>query len=134
MTPDANAQVVRANVDAFNRGDSETLRHLFTPDALIYGVLGAGGLDAVIPIWKELHDAFDIELRVDALVAQDNTVVARYTERGASVGAFRGQGPTGRSYEIVAMEWFAMRDGLIHRRWAARDAAAQARQMGLVAP
>jgi hypothetical protein len=32
------------------------------------------------------------------------------------------------------MEWFAMRDGLIYRRWAARDAAAIARQMGLALP
>ena len=135
VTPPAtNAQVVRAYVDAFNQGDSETMRRLFTPDALVYGVLGAGVLDVVIPIWKELHAAFAIELHVDGLVAQGDTVVVRYTERGTSVGAFRGQGPTGRSYEIVAMEWFAMRDGLIHRRWAARDAAAQARQMGLAAP
>ncbi len=29
------------------------------------------------------------------------------------------------------MEWFALRDGKIERRWGARDHAAQARQMGL---
>ncbi len=133
-SPEINARVVRGYVDAFNQGDPATLRRLFTPDAVVYGVLGAGGLDVVLPVWKELHDAFAIELRVDGLVAQADTVVARYTERGTSVGAFRGQGPTGKSYEIVAMEWFAMRDGLIHRRWAARDAAAQARQMGLTPP
>jgi hypothetical protein len=29
------------------------------------------------------------------------------------------------------MEWFVLRDGRIHRRWGARDAASQARQIGL---
>lgn len=134
MTPDANAEVVRAYVEAFNRGDLDALRRLFTPDALIYGVLGAGGLDVAAPIWTELHDAFAVTLQVDALVASDDTVVARYTERGTSIAPFRGQGPTGLSYEIVAMEWFAMQGGLIHRRWAARDAAAMAQQVGLTPP
>jgi len=134
VSAEANARVVREYVDAFNRGDSAALRLLFTPDAVVYGLLGAGGLDVAIPIWRELHLAFAIELQVDGLVAQRDTVVARYTERGTSVAPFRGQGPTGRSYEIVAMEWFAMQDGLIHRRWAARDAAAIARQLGLPPP
>ena len=31
----------------------------------------------------------------------------------------------------VAMEWFLVRDGKIQRRWAARDALAQARQVGI---
>jgi hypothetical protein len=29
------------------------------------------------------------------------------------------------------MEWFVLREGRIHRRWGARDAAAQARQLGM---
>jgi hypothetical protein len=29
------------------------------------------------------------------------------------------------------MEWFVIKDGRIHRRWGARDSAAQFRQMGL---
>ena len=64
--------------------------------------------------------------------AEEGDIVAvRYTERGTSVGPFRGQEPTGKSYEIVAMEWFEMKEGLIHRRWGARDSGAQQRQMGL---
>jgi ketosteroid isomerase-like protein len=44
MTEEINRKVVLDYVDAFNRGDMESLRTLFTPDALIYGVLGWGGL------------------------------------------------------------------------------------------
>ncbi len=126
---EAHKQLVRTYVAAFNQGDSESLRQLFTPDALIQGVLGWGGLDKALPIWQELHTAFALELTIEDLVAEGDTVAARYTERGTFRGAFRGQEPTGLPFELVAMEWFTIVDGKIHRRWGARDSASQARQI-----
>jgi steroid delta-isomerase-like uncharacterized protein len=128
---EANKQVVLQYVAAFNHGDMETLRGLFAPDALVYGVLGWGDLDKVVPIWQELHESFAIQLQVEALAAEGEMVAARYLERGTSVGAFRGQAATGKSFEVVAMEWFIIREGKIHRRWGARDSASQFRQMGI---
>ena len=128
---DGNKQIVMAYVDAFNRGDIDALLELFTPDALVYGVLGWGTLDQVAPIWREIKAAFDIQLHVDAMIAEDNIVAVRYTERGTSAGSFRGGPVTGKPFEVVAMEWFEMKDGKIHRRWGARDNATQMRQMGL---
>jgi len=130
-TPETNKAVVQQYVEAFNRGDLDALRALFTPDAVIHGVLGSGGLEVAAPVWRELHAAFGVTLTVEDLVAEGDRVAARYTERGTFVGPFRGQPPTGRSYEIGAMEWFILRDGRIARRWGARDSAAQARQIGL---
>jgi steroid delta-isomerase-like uncharacterized protein len=131
MSEEANKAVVLEYVEAFNRGDTEALRRLFTEDALVYGVLGWGGLDEVVPIWREIHAAFDIRMQVEAVVAEGETVAVRYVERGTSAGSFRGGPVTGRSFEVVAMEWFVFEGGLIHRRWGARDNAAQFRQMGL---
>jgi predicted ester cyclase len=126
---ESNKAVVREYVLAFNHGDVARLRQLFTPDAVVHGVLGSGGLAEVIPIWRELHAAFGIELTIESLVAESDLVAARYTERGTFSAPFRGRAPTGRSYELTAMEWFVLRDGLICCRWAARDAASQARQI-----
>lgn len=128
---EANKQVVRRYVDAFNRGDIGALREIFSPSAVVQGVLGWGGLDVVVPIWEELHSAFQIELTIESLIAEEDTVAARYTERGTFVAPFRGNQPTGKSFELVAMEWFTLRDGRIERRWGARDHASQARQVGL---
>ena len=128
---EANKQVVLDYVDAFNRGDEEALKTLFALEALVYGVLGWGGLAQVVPIWREIKAAFAIELQVESMIAEDDIVAVRYVERGTSVGAFRGGPVTGKSFEVVAMEWFEIKDGKIQRRWGARDNAAQLRQMGL---
>ena len=131
MSKAANQKIVLAYVDAFNRGDEVAMRPLFTDDALIYGVLGWGGLDQVVPIWREIKAAFDIQLQVESMIAEDDIVAVRYAERGTSIGSFRGGPVTGKSFEVVAMEWFEIKEGKIHRRWGARDNAAQMRQMGL---
>jgi predicted ester cyclase len=131
MSEQSNKQLVLAYVDAFNRADIPALSALFSADAFVYGVLGGGGLDQAVPIWRELHEAFAPRLEVESMAAEGDTVAVRYRERGRFVGAFRGHAPTGRPFELVAMEWFVMKGGKIYRRWGVRDSAAQSRQMGL---
>jgi steroid delta-isomerase-like uncharacterized protein len=132
-TTRSNEELVRRYVDAFNRGDLEALRRLFTADAKVQGVLGDVGLEDALDVWRQLHQGLAVELTIDAIVAEGDAVAVRYTERGKFVGAFQGRPPTGKSYELVSMEWFTCRDGKISRRWGARDAASQARQIGMVA-
>lgn len=131
-TTDANAQVVRAYVDAINAYDMDRLRALFAPDARIYGVLGFGDIEQVAPIWRELHEGMSMHLEVLALAADGDVVAVRYTETGRFVGPFRGlpgTAPTGLAYAVTAMEWFELKDGRITARWGARDFAAISRQV-----
>lgn len=132
MSRETNKEIVLAYVDAFNHGDIEALTDLFSTDAQVYGVLGWGRMDQVVPIWREIKAAFAVQLQIESMIAADDIVAVRYIERGNSVGPFRGGPVTGKSYEVVAMEWFIIKDGKIHRRWGARDNAAQMRQMGLL--
>ena len=125
-----NIEIVHKYVATFNRGDIDAVCNLFAKDALIWGVAGWGTPEQVRPFWQELTSAFQINLTIDALVADGDTVVARYTERGKSVQPFRGLGPTNRSYELLAMEWFEIKNNLIQRRWGTRDSASQNRQLG----
>jgi steroid delta-isomerase-like uncharacterized protein len=129
-----NKRVVLGYVDAFNRGDLDAVCATFAPDALIYGALGWGGLETARPVWSDLMRCFQVSLEVDAMVAEGDTVVVRYTERGRSVQSFRGGPVTGRNYELIAMEWFVVKEGHIERRWGARDAASMFQQMGLPSP
>lgn len=126
-----NKDVVREYVAAFNRGDLEALRMLFAPDAVIQGVLGKGQMEKVMPIWQQLVDGLAINLTIEEMIAEHDTVAVRYTERGTFRGAFFGHAPTGKSYELVAMEWFTIKDGKIQQRWGARDHASLSRQVGM---
>ena len=124
--------LVRAYVDAFNAGDWDGVTDLFAADAVIRGVLGWGGLDVALPVWKELHEGMTMRLAINDIIVDGHRAAALLTETGKFVGPFRGlagEQPTGRSYEIVAIEWFAFEGGRIMRRWGARDSAAIRRQV-----
>lgn len=127
---ESNKKIVREYVQKFNMGDLEGMSGLFTPDALIYGVLGWGKLEDVMPIWAQLVDSLGMQLNIEDLIAEDDIVAIRYTERGISKAPFFDKPATGKTYELVAMEWFQFKGGKIHRRWGARDAATQSRQLG----
>ena len=124
-------QVVRRYVEAFNRGDMNTLRALLAEEAEIQGVFGKGLFEKIEPIWRQLIDGYGMQLDIQSLIAEGNVVAARYVESGNFRALAFGHQPTGKSYELVAMEWFEIEGGKIKRRWGARDSAAQARQLGI---
>ena len=124
-------KIVRTYVDAFNRGDVESVCGCFAPGALVYGVLGWGEISKVKPIWEQLINSFSMNLAIESMAEEGNIVAVRYTERGKFVAAFRGVAPTGKTYEVVAMEWFEIDESGITRRWGARDSASISRQVGI---
>ena len=129
-----NKAIVAAYVEAMNAGDFPRLLALFSPDARIQGVAGAGGLDFALNIWKQLHSGLNMCLDVQEVIAEGDLVAVRYREHGRWTGPFLGfDRPTGKTYELVALEMFELRDDRIVARWGARDSAAQARQLGFPA-
>jgi steroid delta-isomerase-like uncharacterized protein len=131
---DDSKAVVRTYVDAFNRGDLPALKALLADDAEIQGVMGRGMFDKVEPVWRQLIEGYGMQLRIEGLIAEGNIVAARYVESGTSCAKAFGAEPTGKSYTLIAMEWFEIGDGRIKRRWGARDSASQARQLGITPP
>lgn len=112
---------MEAYVDAFNAGEMEKLAALFSPEAEIEGVLGRGLMNKVIPVWRQLVEGLGMQLKIEELCAEGDVVAVRYRETGTFKRNFMGNEPTGKSYELVAMEWFVVKDNLIIRRWGARD-------------
>ena len=131
MDPDDLRAVVQKYVAAFNNGDVEGVCRCFAPDAVVYGVLGWGTIEKARPIWEQLVSCFEMKLQIDAMVAEGETAAVRYTERGRFVKPFRHIDPTGKPYEVVAMEWFEIGERGIARRWGARDSASIFRQTGI---
>ncbi len=126
--------VVCRYVDAFNRGDLAELKALFADDAEIQGVMGKGLMEKVEPIWRQLVEGYGMQLRLEELIAEGQMIAARYVETGTFRAPAFGNEPTGKSYTLLAMEWFEIEGGKIKRRWGARDSASQARQLGIAPP
>jgi predicted ester cyclase len=119
--------VIGAYVDAFNAGDFPRLMSLFTDDALIFGVLGAAPVAKAEAVWRELHEGMAMQLHPEAVAVDGARVVVRYVESGRFQGIFRGlkgHAPTGRSYQVIAMEWFELEGDRIAMRWGTRDFSA----------
>lgn len=131
---DEAKKVVLSYVDCFNRGDLASLQSLLTDNAEIQGVFGKGQIEKILPIWRQLIEGYGMQLQVQSLIAEGNVVAARYLETGTFKAPAFGVEPTGKSYELVAMEWFEIEGRRIRRRWGARDSASQARQLGIPLP
>jgi predicted ester cyclase len=104
---------------------------LLAEDAEIQGVMGQGVFEKISPVWQQLIEGYGMQLRIVGLIAEGNTVAARFVETGTFNKPAFGREPTGKSYELIAMEWFEVAGDKIVRRWGARDSASQARQLGI---
>lgn len=123
-------QIVLNYVEAMNAGNFERLASLFAPDAIIHGVVGKGAVDFAMPVWKDLHAALQMHLAVEEMIEEGDVVAVRFRETGKSVAPFRGFPATGKTFELTAIEWFRLKDGLIVGRHGVRDSGSQARQLG----
>jgi predicted ester cyclase len=74
----------------------------------------------------------DFRMEIVQLVAEGDTVVARFRCSGTHLGEWRGHPPTGRRFErIEEVYFFEIREGRLARAWGLEDTATRNRQLGL---
>jgi predicted ester cyclase len=117
-------QIVRRFVDeAVNGGRDEAIDELFTAD--------------MAPRAREWFGAFrnsfpDMHMELLELVAEDDTVVARFACSATHTGAWRGHAPTGRRFERVDEVYFFTFSGdRIAAVWGIEDSLERFKQLGL---
>ena len=71
----------------------------------------------------------DFHNRIDALVAEGDTVVARLTYTGTHSGELFGIGPTGRRVTYVGVAVFRVEAGVIADGWVLGDVHGLMRQL-----
>ena len=72
----------------------------------------------------------DFHIDVDAMIAEDDIVVSRYTATGTDTGGYMGMPPTGKTVRTTAMQMFRFSGGKIVESWAVRDDLGTMRQLG----
>jgi steroid delta-isomerase-like uncharacterized protein len=135
MAADENKQVVlRFYEELWNRGNLDAADELVAPDYVRHDLRpgdappGPAGQKAVA---EKFWAAFpDVSLEVEALVAEGDLVVARWTMFGTHTGAWGDSAPTGRSVRFSGVNFFRIADHKIAEIWNVRDDLGLREQLG----
>ena len=77
----------------------------------------------------------DFRISVEAMIAEGDIVVSRYTATATDTVGYMGMPPTGKAIRTPAIQIFRFLNGKIVESWAARDDLGTLRQLGhLAAP
>ncbi len=117
----------------FNEGNFDALDELLAPDYSIEEAppgtaQGAEGVKQIVTMFRGAFP--DLQITLDELVAEGDSVAARSTSRGTHRGAFMGLEPTGRSIVMPTLTLVHLRDGRLVASWVKNDVAALMRQLG----
>ncbi|HET6686260.1 MAG TPA: ester cyclase [Jiangellaceae bacterium] len=134
MTPDrtpATVAVVETNKRVVRRLVEVVMneRRLEVIDELYHPRLAQGARRWIEPF---LASFSDVHMRIDDLIAEDETVVGRFSCSGTHTGDWLGHPPTGRRFTDVAEVYiFRIADGRIVGAWGLEDTLSRLRQLGL---
>jgi predicted ester cyclase len=134
MTPDrtpAAVPAVETNKRLVRRLVEEVLneRRLDVIDELYHPRLASAARRWIEPF---LASFSDVHMRIGDLIAEDDTVVGRFSCSGTHSGDWLGHPPTGRRFTDVAEVYiFRIADARIVRAWGLEDTLSRLRQLGL---
>ena len=76
----------------------------------------------------------DLRIEVEAMVAEGDIVVSRYSTTATDTVGYMGKPATGKVIHATAMQMFRFSNGKIVESWAVRDDLGTLRQLGHVPP
>jgi steroid delta-isomerase-like uncharacterized protein len=123
MSTADNRELVRSYLEAFNERDWEALADHLAPDVVEHGVHDElHGPDAVVDFLRSHFEVFpDYSGTTEAMVAEGDTVVVRYTARGTHSDEYRDVGPTGHTVEWTGLVMYRIEDDHIAEVWLEED-------------
>jgi steroid delta-isomerase-like uncharacterized protein len=89
---------------------------------------GPNDVKRIVSMLRSMLPDFHIE--VEAIIAEGDFVVSRYTTTATDTVGYMGLPPTGRAIKTQAIQIFRFADGKIVESWAARDDLGTLKQLG----
>ena len=91
---------------------------------------GPDGYRQLVQIYR---DAFpDLIVTLENIVAEGDTVVARWTAKGTNTGEMMGMPPTGNAFEATGMNLFRLEADKVAEVWTNFDDLGMMQQLGLI--
>ena len=133
-SPEANVELLRSALEAFNAGDFDACVALITPDF----VINLAELPEPMhgrDTWRQGAEMIrraipDLRAHIEDIFGAGDRVAIRLRFRGTHTGEFLGFPATGRPVEYVSHEFYRVTDGLIAEEWICSDMATLYRQLG----
>jgi predicted ester cyclase len=135
-TPQENTALVRRFLtDVIAGSDHDALDAFVTDDAVDHNLVFGdhqGREPADLLGQSVLAAVGDIDLRIEASVAEGDTVAVRATVRGTHQGSLLDLAPTGKSVEIAYVWFFRIKDGQIAEVWSLPDGLGLVQQLDAI--
>ena|SRR5215210_1341899 len=117
-------EIVRRLVEeVMHEGRLEALDELYAPE------LAAAARDWIEPFRASFPD---VRMEIVKLVAEGDTVAARFVCSATHLGRWRDNEPTGRRFRIDEVYFFEFANGRIAEAWGLEDTYRRFKQLGLL--
>jgi len=129
MSTETNKATVRGYLERINARDLAGLEPFFAPRIVANGqsLSRSDYIRTLAPLLAALPD---LQITLEELVAEGETVAGRATFRGTHRGALLGIAPTGTAVAFSSIGVFHLRDGAITGLWFNHDTLALLGQLG----
>ncbi|WP_028398953.1 ester cyclase [Ectobacillus panaciterrae] len=136
MPLEANKHLMHRFTEFINTASEKLAEELIAPDA-IFHVPGRlepmRGPDGYLAIIGMMRGGFpDIQWTLEEMVAEGDTVAARFTMRGTHQGSFFGVPPTMKTIKVQAMNFYRLSGGKIVEEYGQPDMLGLLQQIGAV--
>ncbi|MBA2477733.1 MAG: ester cyclase [Actinomycetota bacterium] len=134
MTIDQNKELVRAFYGLLNAGRVEAMGDLVIAEYVEHDPLpGQGeGRDGVLDRFSILTSSLAPRFTIDDVIAEEDKVVVRWTNRGTHVGDFAGIPATGRTFTFTGIDIYRIQGDRLAEHWHVIDQLALLGQLGLL--
>lgn len=131
-----NKTLVRRYLEAFNDRDRDRLADLLAADVVEHGIHDElHGVDEIIGFLDQHFETFpDYAGETEAMVAEGDHVVVRYSVSGTHEGEHSGVEPTGKTAEWTGMAMYRIEDDEIAEIWLEENRLDLLEQLEVVEP
>ena len=134
---ESNKDVLRGAIEnVWNKGDLSAIAQYYAADVVIHGALPGlpPGLEGVRQVISAYRAAFpDVQLTIEELIAEGDTVADRWMWTGTHKGEFMGIAPTGKKVKLGGVSIVRIADGKIVEIRSASDNLELMKQLGAIA-
>jgi steroid delta-isomerase-like uncharacterized protein len=134
MSSESNKALIREFFDqVWNKGNEAAIARFIAEDAAGNDPDFGIGRTGFTQQWRKWQDAFnDLHFEIEEMIAEGDTVVARWTLTGRQIGPFLGAAPTGRAIRVAGMSLDHLRDGQLVSGFDGWDNLGLRQQLGLL--